>query len=115
MQFFGQRHEDLTMFINGLSTAAPTARYTQREIWESLQGHKPFEQLNSRSKAVLKKVLLGDNGVGARHMAPQPLTQVMELTPDTLQGIFVRHAPALAGAAGAGALKDAGLSADSID
>ena len=89
------------MFINGLSAAAPPARYTQRQIWESMQGHKPFVQLNSRSKAVLKKVLLGDNGVGARHMAPQPLTQVMDLTPDTLQGIFVRHAPVLAAEAAA--------------
>ncbi len=103
------------MFIIGLSTAAPAARYTQGEIWESLQGHKPFEQLNNRSKAVLKKVLLGDNGVGSRHMAPLPLTQVMDLTPDTLQGIFVRHAPVLAAEAAAGALKDAGVDADSID
>src|ERR1044071_7100120 len=84
------------MFINGLSTAAPSTRYTQRECWEALQGAEPFMRLNSRSQALLRKVLLGDNGIASRHMALEPLREAMNLTPDALQQRFARHAPALA-------------------
>lgn len=103
------------MFINGLSTAAPSTRYTQRQCWEALQGAEPFVRLNSRSQALLRKVLLGDNGIAARHLALEPLREAMNLTPDALQQRFVRHAPALAAQAAAGALKDAGLNPDSVD
>ena len=103
------------MYINGLSTAAPPRRYTQKECWESLQGAKPFVQLNNRSQAILKKILLGENGVEARHMVVERLTEPMDMNPDTLHGLFVRHAPALAAQAGAGALKEAGVDADKLD
>jgi polyketide synthase Type III len=103
------------MFINGLSTAAPLTRYSQRECWESLQGASPFEQLNSRSQAILRKVFLGENGVEYRHMALEPLTEAMNLTPDVLHARFVRHAPELAAKAAAGALADAGVDGDSMD
>jgi hypothetical protein len=37
-----------------------------------------FAQLKPRSHAILKKVLCGDNGIDARHLALDPLSEVFE-------------------------------------
>jgi alkylresorcinol/alkylpyrone synthase len=103
------------MFFIGLGTAAPSRRYTQRESWEALRNSVQFPQLNLRSRAILKKVLCGDNGIAARHLALDPLTEVFETTPDALQARFERHAPSLAVAAAQRALKDANSQAGQID
>ena len=90
------------MFITGLSTAAPPRRYGQRDCWEALQVAEPFSLLRSRSKVILKKVLLGDNGIDTRHLALDPLTEAFDLNPEALHARFVRHAPALATQAATG-------------
>ena len=103
------------MFIVGLGTAAPPQRYAQRDCWDALQDAAPFTALKPRSRAILKKVLCGDNGIATRHLALSPLTDAFELTPDALQARFSRHAPALAAEAAQRALKDAGCAADEMD
>src|SRR6185295_6216299 len=103
------------MFITGLGTATPPKRYTQRECWEALRAAGQFAQLNLRSRAVLKKVLLGDNGIATRHLALEPLGEAFDLNPDALHARFVRHAPKLASQAAAAALKDASIRPDDID
>ena len=103
------------MFIIGLGTATPPRRYRQRECWDALRAAEQFSQLTTRSKAVLKKVLLGDNGIASRHLALEPLSEAFDLTPDALHARFVRHAPALASQAAAAALQDAGLESENID
>src|SRR6267378_2876178 len=103
------------MFISGLGTATPPKRYAQRECWEALRAAGEFSQLNSRSKAILKKVLQGDNGIATRHLALEPLSEAFNLTPDALHTRFIKHAPALASQAAANALKDAALQSDEID
>ncbi len=103
------------MFFIGLGTAAPRQRYEQRECWDALRGSVPFAQLTPRSHAILKKVLCGDNGIGTRHLALEPLTEVFNLTPDALQARFARHAPALATEAAQRALKDANCQASEMD
>ena len=103
------------MFFIGLGTAAPSQRYGQRECWDALRHSAPFAQLTPRSHAILKKVLCGDNGIGSRHLALEPLSDVFERTPDALQARFARHAPALAVAAAQHALQDAGCTADQMD
>src|SRR5213592_843557 len=103
------------MFIIGLGTATPPRRYRQRECWEALKVAQQFSQLTTRSKAVLKKVLLGDNGIATRHLALEPLSDAFDLTPDSLHARYVRHAPALASQASAAALQDAGLGPEKID
>src|SRR5215471_6323708 len=50
------------MFIIGLGTAAPLHRYTQAQCWDAVQTSAPFAGLNPRSRAILKKVLTGNNG-----------------------------------------------------
>ena len=57
------------MFIIGLGTAAPPHCYTQVECWTALQDTSRFRALKPRSRAVLRKVLTGDNGIATRHLA----------------------------------------------
>ncbi|MBI4325118.1 MAG: stilbene synthase [Chloroflexi bacterium] len=103
------------MFITGIGIAAPPRCYTQLECWEALQRSAPFASLSPRSRAILKKVLRGDNGIATRHLALEPLTEAFDLTPDALHGRFTKHAPALAGAAARSALVDANCAAGEID
>jgi alkylresorcinol/alkylpyrone synthase len=103
------------MFIIGLGTAAPAQRYAQRECWEAVQRVEPFTRLAPRSRAILKKVLCGDNGIATRHLALNSLAEIFNLTPDVLQARFAKHAPALAAEAAQRALKDAGCISSEID
>jgi alkylresorcinol/alkylpyrone synthase len=103
------------MFIIGLGTATPPRRRKQRECWEALQVAEPFAGLSNRSKAILKKVLLSDNGIETRHLALDPLSEAFNLAPDALHARFARHAPALAAQAAAEALAEATLGPEGID
>jgi len=103
------------MFFIGLGAAAPRQRYEQRECWEALRHSAPFTQLAPRSRAILKKVLGGNNGIDSRHLALAPLTEVFDLTADALQARFARHAPALATEAARRALQDANCEPGEMD
>ena len=72
------------MFVSGIGTAVPHTRYTQPQCWTALQQSPQFSQLNSRSHAVLRKVLSGDNGIATRHLAVANLVEAFVLTPDVL-------------------------------
>jgi predicted naringenin-chalcone synthase len=95
------------MFITGLGVAVPPQRFTQHECWDALRKSAPFTRLAPRSRTLLKKVLCGDNGIATRHLALEPIGEVFDLTPDTLQARFAKHAPVLAARAAQRALKDA--------
>jgi alkylresorcinol/alkylpyrone synthase len=103
------------MFIAGLGTAAPSQRYAQCESWDAVQISAQFPQLKPRSRAILKKVLCGDNGIASRHLALETMSEVFEITPDLLQARFAKHAPALATEAAQRALKDADCRPEEID
>ena len=103
------------MFFIGLGTATPRQRYAQSDCWQAISDSEPFTKLAPRSRAILKKVLRGDNGISFRHLALNPLSEAFNLTPDALQSRFATHAPALATAAAENALRDAGCTAQEID
>ena len=103
------------MFFIGLGTAVPPQRYVQHDSWAALNDWPQFPRLNPRSRAILKKVLCGDNGIDARHLALDPLAEVFDQTPDALQARFTRHAPALAAEAALRALKNAGCRPEEMD
>jgi predicted naringenin-chalcone synthase len=103
------------MFISGLGTATPARRYSQRECWDLARGSEPIRSLPPRSQALLRKVLLSENGIEARHLALQSLDEVFETGPDALHKRFATHAPALAAAAAEKALADGGVSASEVD
>ena len=103
------------MFIIGLGITAPPQRYTQREGWDAVQKSASFARLTPRSRAILRKVLCGNNGIATRHLALKPISEVFNLTPDALHARFTKHAPALAVEAAQRALKDANCKANEID
>jgi predicted naringenin-chalcone synthase len=103
------------MFIIGLGTAAPPRRYTQAECWDALQNSTRFQQLNPRSRAILRKVLTGNNGIATRHLALENLNDAFDLTPDALHARFIENAPLLAAQAAERALADAKTKSAEID
>jgi alkylresorcinol/alkylpyrone synthase len=103
------------MFIIGLGITAPPQRYTQREGWDAVQKSASFARLTPRSRAILRKVLCGNNGIATRHLALKPISEVFNLTPDVLHTRFAKHAPALAAKAAQRALRDAKCKAGEID
>src|SRR5437762_6662144 len=103
------------MFITGVGSAVPAQRYAQAEGWEALQKQPQFLALSSHSRALLKKVLLGKNGIAARHLALDSLADAFKLSPDVLHARFREHAPSLATQAARQALAQAQLSSAQID
>ena len=103
------------MFIAGIGTATPPTRYLQTECWETLGGASVAQQLTSRSRALLKKVLLGSNGIESRHLALNPLSEAFDCSPDALHRRFAKHAPVLASRAAENAMRAANTDASQID
>ena len=103
------------MFIRGLGTAAPIYRYDQAQCWAALQASRRFAELAPRSRAILRKVLTGENGIRTRHFAMEQLGQAFDLTPDALHARFLNNAPALAAQAAQRALADAQVEPRSVD
>jgi alkylresorcinol/alkylpyrone synthase len=103
------------MFIAGLATATPAARYTKAECWQAFERSAWFERLEPRSRCIAQSVLQRDNGIEARRLALASLDEVFEIDPDTLHRRFVAHAPQLAAQAGALALRDAGVEPADVD
>jgi len=103
------------MFITGLGTATPIHRYEQAQFWAALQASERFAQLSSRSRAILRKVLAGNNGIRTRHLALETLGEAFDLTPDALHARFLNNAPTLAAQAAQNAMADAQVEPESID
>ena len=103
------------MYLTGLGTAVPPRRFTQAECLVALQHAPQFPQLNARSHALLRKVLSGENGIAARHLAVTELAEAFVLTPDVLHARFARHAPELATQAAERALAAARLKPADVD
>jgi predicted naringenin-chalcone synthase len=103
------------MFITGLGTATPPNHYTQVQCWDALRAWDGLPKLGSRSQAILRKVLLGNNGICSRFLAFDQLSDAFALTPDSLHARFATHAPAVAARAAIRALEDSGTDAGEID
>ena len=103
------------MFIIGTGTATPPHRYRQQECWTTLKASARFGEMNVRSKAIMKKVLTGDNGIATRHLALDQLDHAFETTPDALHARFIKNAPLLATQAAERALADAKINPPEID
>jgi alkylresorcinol/alkylpyrone synthase len=103
------------MFIEGVGTAVPPRRYSQRECYAALEASALFSTLGSRSQALLRKVLCGQNGIETRHLALAKLEDAFRVDPDTLQERFATHAPQLAAEAARHAIEAAHITAAEID
>ena len=103
------------MFLTGLGTATPPHRYTQRQGWEALLASGFLAHLSTRSQAILRKVLLGDNGICSRHLALDSLLDAFEMRPDVLDARFALHAPEVASRAAGQAMARAEISPRDLD
>jgi len=103
------------MFLNALATATPPKSFTQSNCWRIANESGIRHRLRPESMAILKKVLLADNGIRQRHFAVNELKHLFDLDADTLNRNFERAAPLLASDALKKALSRAGLSADDLD
>ena len=103
------------MFIQGVGTATPEYRYTQRDCWNALASSPHLQKLSSRSQAILRKVLTGDSGIEARHFAMSRLDEAFSLDPNTLHRRFAENAPKVSSAAATRALASAGITVGDID
>jgi predicted naringenin-chalcone synthase len=103
------------MFITGIGTAVPIRRYAQTQCWDEASKLEAFQQLSPRARAIIKKVLLGNNGIAARHLALGSVAEVFDVDPDTLHARFANNAPVLATQAAERALAEAGTGAEQID
>src|SRR5215204_2225058 len=103
------------MFITGIGTAVPPRQYAQAQCWDEASKLEQFQHLSPRARAIIKKVLRGNNGIATRHLALNSIAEVFDLNPDTLHARFANNAPALATQAAERALAEASMSAEEID
>ena len=103
------------MFIIGIGTATPPQTYSQADCWEAVQRTASFQKLNLRSRAILKKVLTGENGIATRHFALDKLETVFDMNPDALHARFIAHAPGLVATAAQRALAQSKTRPEEID
>jgi predicted naringenin-chalcone synthase len=103
------------MFITGLGTAAPQRRFTQKECWDVFSASDLSRQLDSRSRAIIKKVLTGNNGIVSRHLVLDRVDEAFDVSPDILHARYAKHAPLLATHAAERALANAGTDRNAID
>lgn len=103
------------MYLIGAGSATPPNCFTQAQCWEALLQSRQYPGLSGRSKAILKKVLLGENGIETRYLAFDQLEEAFSIDPDTLHRRFTGAAPVIGAQAGRRALAQAGKSPEQID
>ncbi len=103
------------MYIRGIGTATPPARFTKAECLMAFEASDWYARLDQRAHMIARTVLQRDNGIEARRLAVTTLAEVFRIDPDTLAQRFVAHAPSLASDAARQALAQAGVLACDID
>ncbi|MGC6426836.1 MAG: type III polyketide synthase [Akkermansiaceae bacterium] len=103
------------MFLESIASAFPESSYTQPESYEFSVRTDPVRELDTRSRALLKKVLLGDSGIEKRHFATPDPARMFDSSAQELNEYFEREAPALSSAALEKALEKSGLAAADLD
>jgi predicted naringenin-chalcone synthase len=103
------------VFITGIGRATPPRRYLQTECWDAALEEPSIRNLSPRSRAIIKKVLLGNNGIESRYLALERIGEVFDASADALHARFSKHAPVLASDAGRRALFAADLQAGDVD
>jgi alkylresorcinol/alkylpyrone synthase len=104
-----------SMFLTGLGTDTPSARYTKAECLAAFEQSDWYDRLEQRAHLIARTVLRRDNGIEARRLAVDSLDEVFRIDPNTLAQRFLAHAPVLAGGAATRALANAGLAPLQID
>ena len=102
------------MYLSGFGTATPKARYTKADCLDAFQKSHWLARLDARSHLIARTVLQRDNGIEARRLALDSLSDVFTIDPNTLARRFLDNAPMLAAQAAERALANAGWAAEDI-
>jgi alkylresorcinol/alkylpyrone synthase len=103
------------LFVTGVGTAVPATRYSQKQCWEAFREAPQFGVLAAPARALMQRVLLGEQGVHTRHLALERLRDAFAVDPDVLHRRFAAHAPRLATQAARKALERAGVLPQEVD
>jgi predicted naringenin-chalcone synthase len=103
------------MYLHGLATANPPAKFSQQDCWEIARHSPAVKRLDERAQFILQKVLTSENGIATRHFAISGLDQILELNADQLNAAFRVEAPKLALAALRPALEQARVQPADLD
>jgi alkylresorcinol/alkylpyrone synthase len=110
-----KRSTKAAMYLRGIGTATPSARYTKAQCLAAFQASDWYARLDARAHLIARTVLQRDNGIEARRLSVDALAEVFTIDPNTLAQRFSTHAPALASEAARRALLQAGLRPHDID
>lgn len=103
------------MKLASIATALPPRAFTQQECWEIFIQSDAAGRLKERSRGIIRKVLLGDNGIDQRYFCLDDIERLFDLDAESLNRAFQEHAPRLAAQALTSALEQAGLRARDLD
>lgn len=103
------------MFLESIASAFPESTFTQKECYDFSVQSAPVQALNSRSQALLRRILLGDSGIEKRHFATSEPGDMFSASAQELNEYFECEAPKLSSEALTLALDKAGLAAEDLD
>ncbi len=103
------------MKLLSVASAFPEHSYTQAECLTAMRGAPFWEELNSRSRLLLEKVLSGNSGIEKRHFCVDSLELAWSRDAQELNQAYEREAPALAANAVSKALAKAGIDPSKVD
>lgn len=103
------------MYLESVASAFPRSSFSQAECYEFSSNSKEVASLDSRSKALVRKVLLGDSGIDKRHFATDDPRSMFGASAQELSEYFESEAPKLAAEALEKALGKSGINVRELD
>lgn len=103
------------MRLLSLANLVPDENFTQERVWREMESAGACGELRPGSRQLLRKVLLGDSGIGARQLAAAGLEELLSRDAGDLNRAFEDSAPELAARALRKALDRAGLGPRDLD
>ncbi|PQJ27747.1 type III polyketide synthase [Rubritalea profundi] len=103
------------MKLLSVASAFPEHSYTQAECLTAMRGAPFWEELNSRSRLLLEKVLSGNSGIEKRHFCVDSLELAWSRDAQELNQAYEREAPALAANAVRKALAKSEIDPSKVD
>lgn len=103
------------MKLISVASSFPEYSYTQAECLTAMRGAPFWDELNSRSRWLLEKVLSGDSGIEKRHFCVDSLELAWSRDAQELNQAYEKEAPALAANAVLKALTKAGIDPEKVD
>jgi predicted naringenin-chalcone synthase len=103
------------MFLESIASAFPAFSFSQPECYDFSSKSASVKSLDTRSKALLRKVLLGDSGIDRRYFTTVDPASIFEATAQELSEYFEKEAPKISCEALGKALENAGISASDLD